>query len=300
MEDLTLVVMAAGMGSRFGGLKQITPVDDYGNFIIDYSVFDAIQAGFNHVVFVIKEENFLDFKNTIGKRIENKIKVDYAFQKLEDAPIKKEVIKKREKPWGTVQAILASRPYVKGNFAVINADDYYGRDSYKRIVDFFKEGKDANSYVSVLFPFCETEINKDAVKRGVCNFKDDLITSIVECSIKEEKNGVIATPLDGTNPFPIKKDALVSMNIFGFNNNFYNILNNFFNDYFKQSEDAILNGECLLPDCLEEYINKNIIKVYNRPTNGKWLGMTYKEDLDYVRCELNKMILDGYYKKGLW
>ncbi len=298
--NLTLVVMAAGIGSRFGGLKQITPVDEYGNFIIDYSVNDAIKAGFNHVVFVIKEENLDDFKDTIGKRIENKIKVDYAFQKIEDIPYDQKIAKKRVKPWGTVQAILASRPFVTGNFAVINADDFYGFDTYQKIADFFKENKGAYNYVSVPFPFKETMSNSGAVKRGVCDIKDGIVTKILECSILKEEDHAKATPLNGNESFNIPLDALVSMNIFGFTEDFYELLDEYFKDYFKQTEEEILNGECLLPDCLEKYISLNKIKVHVRPTSSKWLGMTYQEDLDIVKEELKALTSDGKYKKGLW
>ena len=144
MKDLTLVVMAAGMGSRFGGLKQLQPVDDDGNFLLDYSVYDAIKAGFNKVVFVIKEELLDDFKNTIGKRIEGKIIVDYAFQRLEDNFAQdKSIIKERVKPWGTASAIYCTKDLVPGNFAVINADDFYGFDAYKQVANFFENNSKA-------------------------------------------------------------------------------------------------------------------------------------------------------------
>ena len=154
MEDITLVVMAAGMGSRFGGLKQIEPIDDDGNFLLDYSVYDAMKAGFNKVVFVIKEELLDDFKKTVGKRLEGHIDVFYAIQKLEDIPYQDlSILKQRVKPWGTTQAIYCTKDYVKGNFAVINADDFYGFDAYKQIIDFFKENH--NSY-----EFCSMNIKK--------------------------------------------------------------------------------------------------------------------------------------------
>ena len=147
--DLTLVVMAAGMGSRFGGLKQITPIDEEENFIIDYSVYDAIRAGFKKVVFVIKEENLSIFKETIGRRIENKIEVCYAFQKIEDIPITMDITS-REKPWGTVQAILAAKPYVNGSFVVINADDFYGKNAFLAAAKFLKEVTTPYTYANIM------------------------------------------------------------------------------------------------------------------------------------------------------
>lgn len=301
MQDLTLVVMAAGMGSRFGGLKQITPVDDDGDFLIDYSVFDAKRAGFKRIVFVIKEENLNDFKETIGKRLEGVIDVSYAFQRKEDIPYNnEEVIEKRLKPWGTVQAVLAAKPYVKGDFAVINADDFYGYDSYLQVVNFFEEENKGNECVAVPFPFCETTSNEGSVKRGVLTILDDQVTGITECSVELRDDKAYATPLNGKEPFWILKDALVSMNMFGFKYSFMETLESYFTKYFEQSDEMILKGECLLPACLEEQLKNKELVIYSKPTKSKWLGMTYYSDLELVKSELNKLKETGVYPKHLW
>ena len=173
MKELTLVVMAAGMGSRFGGLKQITPVDEDGNFLIDYSIYDAIRAGFQKVVFVIKEENYEIFYNTIGKRIENKIKVEYAFQKLESIPKEIKLPKSRNKPWGTLHAVLCAKEKVNGPFAVINADDFYGFQSYQIVTEFLNKNDKDN--IAVPYPFSYVDSKFGFVKRGVFYFQNDML-----------------------------------------------------------------------------------------------------------------------------
>ena len=235
--EKTLVVMAAGIGSRFGGLKQIEPVGPSGEFIIDYSVYDAILAGFKKVVFVIKEELLEDFKKTIGKRIENKIEVQYAFQKIDAIP-KKDLALKREKPWGTVQAVLCSKDLVEGDFVVINADDFYGRDSFFKAVKFLDEDQIRNHYAS--------------------------------------------------------------MNMFAFKNGFYQYLEEYFNNFFNQDDDVILKSEALLTDLIKAKIKSNEIVLKNIVSNSKWLGMTYKEDLDDLKSGILNLIEAGEYPKNLW
>ncbi len=301
MENLTLVVMAGGLGSRFGGLKQIEPVDSDGNFLIDYSVFDAKMSGFNKVVFVIKEELEEDFKKTIGKRLEGKIEVCYAFQRKEDIPYEdKSIVKEREKPWGTAQAIMASKPYVDGNFAVINADDFYGLECYQEIVKFFREDNNKYSYISVPFEFRETSSLEGAVKRGVCKIEDNLIKDIKECSIKEKDAVIRAEPLDGGLAFEILPNTLVSMNIFGFKYDFFELLEEYLKEFFEQDKDVILKSEALLPECLDKYLKNKKIKIWSRPTTSKWIGMTYKSDLPLVKEEIEELKKAGKYPEKLW
>lgn len=296
----TLVVMAAGMGSRFGGLKQITPVDEDGNFIIDYSVYDAKRAGFDKVVFVIKEENYEDFKNSIGSRLKDKIEVDYAFQKLSDIPSNID-ISSRIKPWGTVQAVLCAKDKVEGSFVVVNADDFYGYDSFYQAAQFLDEHRTDNEQACISYPFSVTKSDVGAVKRGVLKIEGDIISSIIESSIEviDEKTA-LATPLDGSKAFKIDINAFVSMNMFAFQNYMFQLLEDYFQQFFLQDKEVVLSSEALLPECIKENImNKNIV-LYNKNSNGKWLGMTYKEDLEFVKREIRNLKNKGEYPSQLW
>ena len=300
MKDLTLVVMAAGMGSRFGGLKQITPLDEDGNFIIDYSVYDAKKAGFNKVVFVIKEENLHDFESTIGKRLRNQIEVEYAFQKLEDVPRTLD-LSNRKKPWGTVQAVLCAKKYVNGAFVVINADDFYGYDSFLKAAQFLSAHDQAGKYASIAYPFGVTKSDVGAVKRGVLEIEDGRVHSIIESSIEvidDEK--ALASPLDGSEPFEILINAPVSMNMFAFQHDFFEKLEVYFEDFFAQEDDVVLSCEALLPDCIEKNIKSHEISVYVVSTNGQWLGMTYQEDLKAVKEKIHELKEKHEYPTNLW
>jgi len=299
MEELALVVMAAGMGSRFGGPKQIIPVDDDGNFIIDYSIYDAIKTGFKKVVLIIKEEDRHIFESTIGSRLEGHIDIEYAYQNVNNIPSQID-ISARLKPWGTVQAVLASKPYVNGSFLVINADDFYGRDAYKIAYDFLKSTKDPYKYASITYQFNRTVWGNEEVKRGVSKLKDGKITEIVESSIKLNDKSAYAKPLDGTAPYEIPSNQPVSMNMFAFQNDIYEVLEKYFEEYFKQSTDDILNGEALLTEALKENIENNKIEVYGITTDSKWMGMTYQEDLVKVREEIQKLKKLNVYPEHLW
>ncbi len=299
MRDLTLVVMAAGMGSRFGGLKQITPVDDAGNFLLDYSVFDARRAGFNKVVFVIKEENLTDFEQTVGHRLENQIEVCYAFQKVSDVPITMDT-SKREKPWGTVQAILCAKDYIDGPFAVINADDFYGAYSFREAALFLGTCEDNYTYANISYPFGTTKSDYGAVKRGVLFVDQEEITSIVESSIDYKDGSYIASPLDGAVPFEITLNTPVSMNFFAFQKDVLEILEEYWQDFFNQDTEVLFTKEALLPECINAYLHKKRLRLINCPTKGKWMGMTYKRDLDEVKKEIKALQEKGEYKVNLW
>ena len=205
---MTLVIMAAGMGSRFGGLKQVEPVGPNGEFILDYSVYDAIKAGYTKVVFIIKEENYNLFRQTVGKRIEDKIAVEYAFHKLEDVPSFVSIPKERVKPWGTSHAILSAKNFVNEPFTVINADDFYGFEPYEKLSNFFKENKNDDEYAMIGYRASNTMSKNGSVKRGVCK-KDsnNYLVNLTESSLEYVDNKIIATPLDDTiEKFEIDKD----------------------------------------------------------------------------------------------
>ena len=297
--DLTLVVMAAGMGSRFGGLKQVTPIDEEENFIIDYSVYDALRAGFTKVVFVIKEENLDIFKETIGRRIKDKIEVCYAFQKIEDIPVSLD-ISKREKPWGTVQAILAARPYVRGSFVVINADDFYGKNAFLSAAKFLKNVQTPYTYANISYAYGVTKSKEGAVKRGVLSLDNNKVTSIIECSIEKNNGKIMASPLNGKMPFEIEENHPVSMNFFAFQNDCFSILEEYWQKYFQQEEETILKNEVLLPECLKENIESGKITILNQPSDSVWLGMTYRSDLEFVMRSILKLREEGEYSIPLW
>ena len=297
-ENLTLLVLAAGMGSRFGGLKQIEPVGPNGEFIIDYSVYDAIRAGFNKVVFVIKEENYELFKSTIGRRIEDKIQVEYAFQKLTDVPQGIKIPQERVKPLGTAQAIYAAREYIHEPFAIINADDFYGKDGYLKAIEFLRncqEGELANVSYKVGNTLSET----GAVKRGVIFEENGIITNLVESSIEKVNDKVVASPLSGADSFEITLDTPVSMNMFCFTPSIFKYIEDNMKNFFDSQTD-LLKCEYLIPDvafaCSKD-TNKPI-KFLN--TNSKYYGMTYREDLEDLKNGILKEIDEGSYNKDLW
>lgn len=297
--DLTLVIMAAGVGSRFGGLKQITPIDRDGNFIMDYSIYDAIKAGFNKVVFVIREEFLKDFEETIGKRLEGKIQVSYAFQKIGDAPINMS-LESRTKPWGTVQAILAAKPYVSGSFVVLNADDFYGRNAFLRASEFLKSVTNPFTYANISYEFGVTKSLEGAVKRGVMELDSNKVTSITECSVGYLDGKVIASPLNGDTPFAIEENHPVSMNFFAFQYDVFALLEKFWENYFQQDIEKIIEGEVLLPECLKENIESGKITILNEPSSSVWLGMTYRSDLEFVEKSIKKLKEKGEYGIHLW
>ena len=299
---MTLVIMAAGMGSRFGGLKQVEPVGPNGEFILDYSVYDAIKAGFTKVVFIIKEENYDLFRETVGKRVESKINVEYAFQKLEDVPDFVNIPENRVKPWGTSHAILSSEKYVNEPFMVINADDFYGFDPYKKIKEYFDNNKNNNEYVMIGYNVKNTLTENGAVKRGVCSTNEsNNLVKLVESSVEEKNGEIIATPLDDKIPsFKVDSNTLVSMNVWGFNPSLYSYLNVQKDAFFKDNEEKLESCEFLLPTSIFELIEEGKVKVNVIDTDEKWFGITYKEDKESLVNSINKMIEDGKYPRNLW
>lgn len=299
---MTLVIMAAGMGSRFGGLKQVEPVGPNGEFILDYSIYDAIKAGYDKVVFIIKEENYDLFRETIGKRIESKIKVEYAFQKIQDVPKGVKVPEKRVKPWGTSHAILSARKYVDGPFTVINADDFYGYEPFLKIKEFFDVNTDDNSYAMIGYKVINTMSENGSVKRGICSKnEDDYLDNLVESSIEKKNDKIIATDLeDEKDVFEVSKDSLVSMNFFGFTPSIFKYLEDEMNEFFEKHKNDLDKCEFLIPNSVFKRIKEGKIKVKVLDTNEKWFGVTYKEDKKDLVNAINKMIKDGKYPNNLW
>lgn len=296
---MILVIMAAGMGSRFGGLKQLEPIDEFGNFLIDYSVFDSISAGFNEVVFIIRKENFKAFSESIGKRIEKHIKTTYIFQEnyfLED---KYEIIKKREKPLGTGYAIYLLKDLIKENFAVINADDFYGRESFFILAKFLKQDK-INNFGLVAFNLANTLSPNGAVKRGICNEKNNKLIDITECRVNIENNVIEAENLKNKEKLKIDSQSPVSMNMFALTPKVFEILNDDLKEFLNNKNTNLLSDEFFLPTSISGGIKNNVCNVEILKTPSKWLGLTYKDDLSFVKNEIKKLCGAGEYPAKLW
>lgn len=301
-DKLTLVILAAGMGSRFGGLKQIEPIGPNGEFIIDYSIYDALKAGFKRVVFIIKKENYEIFKETIGKRIEDKIDVVYAFQELEDLIEGYKLKKDRVKPWGTAHAILEVKDIVSSNFAIINADDFYGRDSYFLLRKFLEEQKDQNKqhYCMIGYKVSNTMTENGSVKRGIAEQKNSYLTKLIESKVEKINNEIIASPINGEKPFVLNENTLVSMNMFGFTKEIFPILEKEFKIFLNSLSKEDITSEYLIPDVVFNQIKNNIADVKILNTISKWYGVTYKEDKEEIVKAILKLIEEKEYPYNLW
>ncbi|MDD5980062.1 MAG: sugar phosphate nucleotidyltransferase [bacterium] len=298
-KELILVILAAGMGSRFGGLKQIEPVGPNNEFIIDYSIYDAKKAGFNKIVFLIKRENYDVFKETIGKRVEGKIDVSYAFQDILDLPKNME-FEEREKPLGTAHAIWCCRNLIKGNFAIINADDFYGYDSFKVLVDYLKNNDNFDEFCMVGYKISNTLTENGVVKRGVCQEKNGYLSSLIESKVSDESGIINCIPLNGSSSFIVEKDQLVSMNMFGFTTKIFNFIENDFEKFYQNNKESLKDCEYLIPDVVFDNIKQNNCKVKVLKTDAKWFGVTYKEDKEKVVEALKEMTDDNIYPSPLW
>lgn len=299
---MELVIMAAGMGSRFGGLKQIEPINKHDEFIIDYSIYDAIKAGFDKVVFIIKKENYDIFRETVGKRVEKQISVEYVFQALEDIPEGFSVPEGRVKPWGTAHAILCCKHSVHNNFAIINADDFYGRDAFEVLGRELKNNTTENAFLLAGYRVKNTLTENGAVKRGVCNVENGYLTKIIESSIEAVDGKIIASPLSGAEKFEVKPDSPVSMNMFGFTPMIFNYIEKRFVQFLTNLENAKdpLKAEFLIPDIVDEMVERKIAIVKVLDTTAVWHGVTYKEDKEEVVNSIAKLVSDGEYPEKLW
>ena len=295
---MTLVIMAAGMGSRFGGLKQIEPVGPNGEFIIDYSIYDAIKAGFTKVVFIIKEENYDIFKETIGKRIEGKIDVEYVFQDIKNVPVGVKLPEDRVKPLGTGHAILSCKGTVNEPFAIINSDDFYGRDAYIKAANFLKE--DTDDYAMIGYIIGNTLTENGSVKRGYCEREDGYLSNLIESNVYRDGDKVKVEPLDGREGFYAEPTDLVSMNMFCFKPDMLNYLDEHFIDFFNRNNDNLEKCEYLIPDVVFERIENDNLKVRVVDTNAVWHGVTYKEDKEELVNYISLLIDSGEYPSNLY
>ena len=303
-KDITLVILAAGMGSRFGGLKQIEPMGPNKEFIIDYSIYDAVKYGFNKIVFIIKEENYEIFKETIGSRVEPHINVEYCFQKNDNLPKGYTLPEERVKPLGTAHAILCCKDKVSEPFMIINADDFYGRDAFEKGAQHLKELKDKKPYPygMVGYQVKNTITENGTVKRGVCSVEDNFLTKITESSVGRNEDGVIiAKPLDETlDEFEVEDDDSVSMNMLLFTPSIFKYIDDHFKEFLDKNKDNLEKCEYLIPDILFESIEDKYSTCKVIATTATWYGVTYKEDAQEVKDALKKMHENGEYPKNLW
>lgn len=297
---MTLLILAAGLGSRYGGLKQLDPVTENGEFIIDFSVYDAIVSGFDKIVFVIKEENLELFRETIGQRFENKVKVEYAFQKLDDLPDGFTVPADREKPWGTAQALLAARNCINEPFAVINADDFYGRSAYKALAKHLSQ-VDINAkpapYCMVGYVLENTLTENGTVSRGACEVRDGYLVDVVErTKISRVNNSAVFTENGKDTEIPL--DTIVSMNCWGFTPDIFNKVMNGFAK-FLACDDGNPKREYYLPFAVREIMESGdcTVKVYS--STDSWYGVTYREDHDHVVESLAQLRKNNIYPQIL-
>lgn len=304
MGKATLVVMAAGIGSRFGGgIKQLEPIGPNGELIIDYSVYDAVKAGFDKVVFVIRNDLEKDFKKVIGNRIEKNVEVGYAYQEIDNMPEKyKYKVKKRKKPWGTGQAILVCRELIDEPFLVINADDYYGKVAYERAFESLVKPENNNNpkRISMVGFVLEKTLSENGpVTRGVCK-KDQngMLVEVIE-TYEIRKEGDTASAIQNGEVVKIPLDTPVSMNMWGLNPDFFALLEKGFAEFLEQWEESSAKNEYLLPSMIGQLLEKKQIEVEVLHSTEQWFGVTYKEDKDAVVNELRKLLEKGLYPYNL-
>ena len=305
MKQTTLVIMAAGMGSRFGGgIKQLEPMGPNGEIIMDYSIYDAIEAGFNKVVFVTRKDLLETFKEVIGNRIEKVIPVKYAFQEIEDVPEGFEVPAGRTKPWGTGQAILACKGIVTDPFLVINADDYYGKTAFKLIHDYLvSDHKSDKKYDFCMAGFIlgNTLSDNGAVTRGICvvDENEHLIGVNETSGIVKTADGAACDDANG-NQVACDPKSHVSMNMWGFTPDFLDELESGFKEFLSNIKEGDIKAEYLLPTIVDQLIKSNQANVSVLETKDKWFGVTYKEDKPVVVQSIKKLIEEGKYHEKLY
>ena len=300
-KDITLIVMAAGMGSRFGGLKQIAPIGKNGEILLDYSVYDAVKAGFNKVVFVIKHAIEQDFKAVTAKHIEKMVKTEYVFQEIDGLPEGFTCPADRTKPWGTAHAVACCRGVVEGPFAVINSDDFYGRGAYEAIFRFLTESEAPHHYAMLGYQLRNTVTEFGSVARGVCHVQDGMLLDITERTKIFKRGQDAAYTEDGETFVPLSGDTQVSMNFWGFTPEILDEIWNAFPAFL--AENLPVNPEkCefYLPTFVGSRLAEKKVSVRVLPCMETWHGVTYKEDLDSVKSAIGALKREGKYPARLW
>ena len=301
MTQPTLLVLAAGMGSRYGGLKQMDPMGPNGETILDYSVFDAIRAGFGKVVFVIREDFADAFREGVGSRFSDRIKIDYAFQKLDDLPEGYTLPADREKPWGTAHAIRAAREVIDEPFAVINADDFYGADAYQTAADYLRSlPNDSTDYAIVGYYLKNTLSEHGGVNRGICGVNEQALLTEVEEAIdinRQADQTVTGTLLDGSSQ-EISEDAIVSMNFWCFTPAHFAQTEAHFSAFLAEHLNTP-KSECYIPTVVDDFVKKDEASCKVLPTTSRWFGVTYPDDKPRVVDSVAALIANGEYPEKL-
>ncbi|MEP6646572.1 MAG: sugar phosphate nucleotidyltransferase [Saprospiraceae bacterium] len=299
-ERISLVVLAAGMGSRYGGLKQMDSFGPNGETIIDYSLYDAHRAGFRHVVFIIRDFFADKFKEVFEPRMKGRMETDYVFQEMEDIPHPFDIPSDRERPWGTGHAIWVAHSVISGPFAVINADDYYGPESYKTLYDFLSEKRDKEEYSVVGYQLENTLSEYGTVNRGICQVdENDYLIDIEECKqIGRDENGVISFP-DGDSIRILLPDAPVSMNMWGFYPSYFTFFEKQFDTFLKENISDF-KSEFYIPTLVDTLIKSNQRQTKVLHSDAEWFGVTYREDKEFVTARLNELLREGIYPIDLW
>lgn len=307
MEGVTLVVMAAGIGSRFGGgIKQLEPVGPNGEIIMDYSIFDAIEAGFKKVVFIIRKDLEEDFRRVIGERIEKAAEVAYVFQELDDIPVSfRDKFADRKKPWGTGQAVLCCKDVVKTPFVVINADDYYGKEAFVEAYDYLSKGMEhvgKSDMCMIGFLLKNTLSDNGSVTRGLCSVgQDGKLEKIRETyNIEKEDGKIVASNGNQNEKRELDGESIVSMNMWGFFPHFFDVLESGFVEFLESLGENELKREYLLPTIIGGLLEKGTADVEVRQSSDEWFGVTYKEDKDAVVKAIRQLIEDGIYPEKLF
>ena len=306
MKKTSLVIMAAGIGSRFGGgIKQLEPVGPNGEIIMDYSIYDALEAGFDKIVFIVRKDIEKDFREIIGNRIEKVAHVEYAFQAIDDLPEGFSVPDGRTKPWGTGQAILAAKDVIREPFLVINADDYYGKEGFKKLheymVDEMEDDGDKMKMCMAGFILANTLSENGGVTRGICEVdRNGNLKKVTETyEIYREADHMHAVTKDGASTF-VSANQHVSMNMFGLPVSFLDELERGFPEFLANVKEGDLKAEYLLPTIVDQCIRSDKAKVRLLETKDKWFGVTYKEDKPAVVAAIQKLIADGVYPEKLF
>jgi len=295
----TLVILAAGMGSRYGGLKQLDEVGPNGEAIIDYSLYDAIRAGFGKVVFIIRTDFAEEFKARFESRLKGRIETQYVYQSLDKIPAGFKLNPEREKPWGTAHAVLMAKDAVKEPMAVINADDFYGKEAYQVMGDFLRSSTDPSEYSMIGYRVANTLSEHGTVSRGVCNTDENgYLTSVVErTKIKRDEDGIYFYEDEGK--FPLKEDTPVSMNFWGLKPNVFGYIEKGFSEFLKERGHE-LKSEYFIPLLINDNIVAGRIKTKVLASDAPWFGITYREDKPLAQKEIQKLIHTGIYPSKLW
>ncbi len=296
----TLLILAAGMGSRYGGLKQIDSIGPSGEAIIEYSVFDAIRAGFGKVVFVIRKDIEQAFRDFIGTKLDGRIEVAYAFQELDDIPGGRSVPEGRTKPWGTTHAVWVARHVVDTPFAMINADDFYGAPAYQALADFFATDTTPNRLAMVGYSLARTLSDHGYVSRGECTTDErGMLVSVEERTKIREEEGQIFFEDENGNRHPLSADTVVSMNMWGFKPALFPQLDRILEEFFV-SQGSELKSESYIPNSVGRLVNEGVFEVNVLRADSPWFGVTYREDKPLVEAEIRKLIAEGLYPDNLW